>query len=158
MLTNRKPDGFTLMEVVVSLAVLGVGVVLAMELITASLKQVRSIGHHVTAAQYADAVMNDLLLDDDVDHPGELAKPINDTYRWRAVIDEVIEPPLSMPGAAPNMPPMELPVKKLTIDLTVYWRNRFSESTLKLFTIKLVPNDRFNPAGGVGGRMPGRRP
>ena len=151
-----RQHGFTLMEVVVSLTVLGVGVAIAMQLIVASIKQVRTIGNHVTAAQYADAVMNDLLLRDDVDHPGELAEALNDTYRWHAVMDEVIDPPVPLPGMPPGMPPPEPPVKKITIDLTIYWRNRFSESSMKLFTIKLVPNDRLGPGGAIGGRLPGR--
>ncbi|MBI1747601.1 MAG: type II secretion system protein [Acidobacteria bacterium] len=154
MRRNRKANGFTLMEVVVALAVLGIAVGAAMQLISGSFKQIRSIGNHVTAAQVADAVMNDLLLRDEVDHPGELAESYDENYRWRAVMDEIVEPLVVPPGMPASFTPQEPPLKKISIDLTVYWRNRFSESSLKLFTIKLAPNER---APGAPVRPPPRR-
>src|SRR5690242_10594673 len=123
MSNKRNAQGFTLLEIIVALALLGVAVALVMQLISGSLRNVRSLGDHVVAVGHADSIMNNLLVDDTVKQPGELSGEFDDGYRWRAVVNEIIDPP------EPGQRQQEVPIKKLQISLVVSWRAGGKENT-----------------------------
>lgn len=137
--------GFTLIEVVVALAILGISLGLAMRLISASLHKVRLIAEHSSAVALADSKMSELLLDDEAAQPGELVGVFDENYRWRALIEELPPEEVDSP---------QVLTKLLRIRLDVYWLDRGREQAYSLETLKIVPNPQFaGPLPMPGGGM-----
>ena len=66
---RQRAQGFTLLEVLVSLAVLSVGVALTLSLISGSLGNIRKVQLRTRTIEHAEAVMELALLDDSVRQP-----------------------------------------------------------------------------------------
>ncbi len=113
--------GFTLLEVLVALAVLAVGAALTLSLISGTLGNIRKVQLRTRAVQHAETVMELSLLDDSIRRPTTLTGNFEDGTRWSVVIDEVPEPDEQKPEMQlPNAQRPELPVKlfSYTVEVT----------------------------------------
>jgi prepilin-type N-terminal cleavage/methylation domain-containing protein len=80
--------GFTLLEVVVSLAVLSLGVTLTLSLISGSLRNIRNAQLRGRVVQHAETVMETILLDDTIRQATTLPGDFQDGTRWLAKVEE----------------------------------------------------------------------
>ena len=85
---DSAAGGFTLLEVMVALAVLAIGIVTALELFAGSLRLGTKASHHTQAAIYAQNVMDRLFAQSTLDD-GEESGDIPGGYVWWAQVHEI---------------------------------------------------------------------
>jgi prepilin-type N-terminal cleavage/methylation domain-containing protein len=85
-------SGFTLLEVLVGLAVLAVGAALTMSLISGSLGNIRKVQLRTRTIEHAEAVMELALLDDSIERPTTFRGDFEDGTRWSVRVEEYVPP------------------------------------------------------------------
>ncbi len=85
-LQSRK--GFTLLEVIVALAILGIGLTVTMELFTGGLRLGRVSGEYTQAMNYASLKMEEIATRQNVTE-GEETGEFEGTFRWKVNIEKV---------------------------------------------------------------------
>ncbi len=132
-LARRSQAGFTLLEVLVTLAVMAVGVTLVLSLISGSLRNIRRVQMRTRTIQHAETVMELSLLDDSIKRPTTLRGDFEDGTRWSVEINQ-----LEMPVKPnPNPQQMELPVKLFSYTVEIMGPESRTPD-LRLYTLKLV--------------------
>ena len=139
--------GFTLIEVLVSLAVLAIGAALALSLISGSLSNIRKVQLRTRTVEHAEAVMELVLLDDSVRKPTTLTGDFEDGTRWSVRVEDYTVPTADQlqsklqPGAA---------AQNLQVKLLCYTVEMFNPDSrgpdYQLQTIKMVkklPEDQL---------------
>jgi general secretion pathway protein I len=84
----RTPDGFTLLEVMVALAILALGVVTVLELFSGSLRIGTKASRHTQATLYAQNLM-DRIFAEPLLMEGEEGGEFSGGYGWRARVQEI---------------------------------------------------------------------
>ena len=136
-MTRRRSNsqaGFTLLEVLVTLAVLAVGIALTLSLISGSLSNIRKVQLRTRTIQHAETVMELSLLDEGIKRPTTLRGDFEDGTQWQLVVNEVEMP---LPPLLPNQAPPELPVKLFAYSVEVYAPDSPTPD-LRLRTLKVV--------------------
>jgi general secretion pathway protein I len=118
--------GFTLLEVLVALAVLSIALVAVFELFSANLKGIAASDDYVSAVLRAESKMREIL-DDDKLTEKSWGEATDDGYRMDATVAD-----------AATDRTENLQVKLLEITLTVHWTRGTKERSLTLKTMKLV--------------------
>ncbi len=136
--SNNK--GFTLLEVVISLILVGLVVGAIFDGFSISLRNISKMDVYNAALQFAQNKMNEYLLDDSVYTNGSDSGSWNDRFRWDATfetheIDDI------------RVDKSRLSTRLLYIKLTVYYKFFGKERKIKLFTIKLVPKPKIGQQG-----------
>ena len=141
----RSLAGFTLLEVLVAVSILGLGVAVTMQTFSGGLKNVRRIDLAHRAMGHAENIMNRLLSDEDLVGPLQLDGDLDDEFDYTATVD-FWEPPrqgLSLEIAVP-------PVNLLLVEVRVRYKN---DSRGKFYTarcLKLAPDPYATPANRRG--------
>jgi len=118
--------GFTLLEILVALAIMSIALVVIFQLFSANMKGIVASGDYMHAAMIAESQMMQVLDDDNL-APASWSKVTDDGQTVDAVITDV-----------ESKRTENLPVKLLKIDVTVHWTKGFRERTITLETMKLV--------------------
>jgi prepilin-type N-terminal cleavage/methylation domain-containing protein len=79
--------GFTLLEVIVAVALLGVGVGTAMHIFSSGLKNVHRIGLANRAMNHAENVMNEILSDESIISPTSLSGDLDPDFNFSAEVE-----------------------------------------------------------------------
>lgn len=79
--------GFTLLEIVVAVAILGTGVAVAMQIFSSGFKNLHRIELAHRAMNHAENVMDELLSDDSVDQPAQFSGNLDEEFRYTARVD-----------------------------------------------------------------------
>ncbi len=137
-MANKK--GFTLLEVLVSLAIMAIAVTLLLQLFSADLRAVSRAGDMTWASVKADAGIKKIL-DELSPVAASWSEVTEDGYRMDVSITEVLMERTD-----------NLPFKLMEVSLTVGWTEGRKEKSLGLKTLKMV--DRMAPAEGRHGRSP----
>jgi prepilin-type N-terminal cleavage/methylation domain-containing protein len=87
---TRGARGFTLLEVAIALAIMGVGVVTVLELFSAGLRMEGGAGQREKAVVYARGLLDQTMTLADI-HPGHDRGRFDDTYRWEVAVREAPE-------------------------------------------------------------------
>jgi prepilin-type N-terminal cleavage/methylation domain-containing protein len=152
--------GFTLLEVLVALAVLGIGVALTLSLISGSLRNIRKVQSSTRFIQHAETVLEMALLDDTIQAPTSLRGDFEDGTRWTVRIDEYV--PSDSSSTAPRLSDQKsggqqqtaLAVRLFSYTVDVMEPESpapdFSLQTLKLVNVKALTS----PAGNASGARP----
>lgn len=82
-----KKAGFTLLEVVVAVAILGVGVGVSMQIFSGGLKNVHRISLANRAMNHAENVMNEILSDESIIGPGTFSDDLDEDFNYTAQVD-----------------------------------------------------------------------
>jgi len=122
-----KEMGFTLLEVLVAIAVLGIAVTLVLQLFSTDMRAIVASEDYVSAAAKAQAKMREVL-DDDALTEKSSSEATDDGYRMDVSVTSVAKERTE-----------NLPVDLLDISLTVRWMNNAKERSLTLRTLKAVP-------------------
>lgn len=138
--TMANPKGFTLLEVLVSLAIMAIAVTLLLQLFSADLRAVSRAGDMTWASVKADAGMKKIL-DELSPVATSWREATEDGYRMDVSIAEVLTERTET-----------LPFRLMEVSLTVGWTEGRKEKSLSLKTLKMV--DRMAPADGRPVRSP----
>jgi prepilin-type N-terminal cleavage/methylation domain-containing protein len=132
---SHMSDGFTLLEVLVSLTILAIGVALVLSLISGSLGNIRKVQLKTRTVEHAEAVMELALLDDSNNEPRTFTGDFEDGTRWAVRIDDY-EMPIPE-DLQPRSSPQNMPVKLLSYTVEMF--NPDSRALdYRLQTLKLV--------------------
>ena len=85
---RRFDRGFTLLEVIIALAILGIGLTVIMELFSGGLRLGRVSEEYTKAMNYACLKMEEIAIQNTVTE-GEDEGEFNDTYRWKVNVEKV---------------------------------------------------------------------
>ncbi|HXH84120.1 MAG TPA: prepilin-type N-terminal cleavage/methylation domain-containing protein [Candidatus Tectomicrobia bacterium] len=102
----RADAGFTLLEVLVALAVLSMTVVVAIQGFAAGLRLLKLSGDHQRAALVADQKIREVVRPDEGTEEGT-----EGAYTWRRTVKAIEAPELVRPGAAPTWKVYEVVVQ-----------------------------------------------
>ena len=121
--------GFTLLEVLVALAILGIAVTVIIQLFSANLRTLSASEDYVSASLQGAAKMRALLDDKDLDEKAwtEISP---EGYRLDIVVKEGLTDRTEM-----------LPVKLLDIALTIQWTKGNRVRSMTFQTLKLVKKE-----------------
>ena len=89
----RKEEGFTLLEVLVALAILALGAALTLSLVSGSLRNIRKVQLRNRAIQHAETVLELALLDEKIKNTTVLKGDFEDGTRWSVQVQEYVPPP-----------------------------------------------------------------
>ena len=118
--------GFTLLEVLVAIALLGIAVTVVLQLFSANLRAIATSGDYISAATKAEAKMREILDDDELSEKS-WSETTDDGYRLDVSINDVLK------ARTEN-----LQVRLLEIDLIIHWTRETKEKSLTLRTMKMV--------------------
>jgi prepilin-type N-terminal cleavage/methylation domain-containing protein len=135
-----KPQGFTLLEVLVALTVLAVGAAVTMSLISGSLGNIRKVQLRTRTIEHAEAVMELTLLDESIQQPTTLTGDFEDGTQWIVHVEEFTPPD--------DLEPAEERSRRVPVKLLQYTVEMFAPdsgaSDYSLQTLKLVPAHEQN--------------
>ncbi len=80
-LVRNAVNGFTLLEVMVALAIFGISILLLIQIFSGGLNMARATDSYTSAVIYARAKMNETLLDKNID-VGRQSGLTNDGFKW----------------------------------------------------------------------------
>ncbi len=128
-LTHQR--GFTLIEVVIALAILGVGLIVIIELFSGGLRLGRVSGEYTTAANYARMKMEEVRLKPSLEE-GVEEGDFNDLYRWQVDVKKIDTLPVEK--NRDFHPPAEL----FQIRLNLIWKSGGKERSMGLESYQTV--------------------
>jgi prepilin-type N-terminal cleavage/methylation domain-containing protein len=147
--TARNESGFTLLEVLVALAVLSIGAALILSLVSGALGNIRKVQLRTRSIQHAETVLEIALLDDSVKKPTVLRGDFEDGTRWSIQIQEQEMTPEQQGRFAPEQIDqfLKLPVRLFSYTVEVMAPDSTSPD-FRLRTLKIVNiQDRLRPVG-----------
>ena len=118
--------GFTLLEVLVSLAIMAIAVTLVVQLFSANLRSVVRSGDFTSAAVRGDSRIREILTEP---FPADLvwSETTEDGYQMDVAISQVMKERTD-----------NLPVQLMEVVLTLRWMEGMKEKSLSLKTVKMV--------------------
>lgn len=143
---NRQsaiPQGFTLLEVVVAIALLGAVLVVALELLAVGLRSAKTAGDYTQAVLLARLKLNELTLQEA--QPMSANGTLGAAYRWTA---DVAQEGQGVEG---------VPVRLFTMRVKVSWAGKSGEKGVELVTLRGV-SEETTPSqaeSGKGAQAPG---
>jgi general secretion pathway protein I len=127
--------GFTLLEVIVALAILSLGVTLTLSLISGSLRNIRNAQLRGRVVQHAESVMEIILLDDTIREARTIAGDFQDGMRWVAKVEEYQQEEPVDQSLTPQQAVLPLQLLSYTVDV---FSPGSSAADFTLRTLKLV--------------------
>jgi type II secretion system protein I len=128
---RKQPDtsGFTLLEVLVSLAIMAIAVTLVVQLFSADLRAIVRSGDITSAAVRGDSRIREILTEP-FSADKVWSEATEDGYRMDVAISEVTKERTD-----------NLPVRLMEVVLTVRWMEGMKEKSLTLKTVKMVDKE-----------------
>ena len=124
-------SGFTLLEVLVSLALLSIAITLIIQLYSANLRSVSISGRMTSASVWSDVKLREILADPSLKE-NAWTEVTDDGYRTEVSIVEVLQERTD-----------NLPVKMMEVTLLVRWNEGSRERSIRMKTMKMI--DRMEP-------------
>ena len=125
-LFRRSSSGFTLLEVLVALSLLGIAVISVMQLFSANLKSISVSEDYVSGALAAQSKMREVLSEEELSERS-----------WNGITDNGYRFDVSILKSLPERVE-ELQVRMVEITVTVYWSQGTKERSMTLRTQKTV--------------------
>jgi general secretion pathway protein I len=123
--------GFTLIEVVVAMAILGIGMTVILELFSGSLRLLRTSGEYTKAVNYARVKMEEITVKPTVNEGIEEGE-FDGAYRWQVDVKRVDILPARI--ETDFRPPVEL----FQVKLIVLWKSGTKERSTVLETYRTI--------------------
>ncbi len=118
--------GFTLLEVLVALAILGIAITVVLQLFSANLRSIAASEDYISAVTTAEARLRDILDDEELSEKS-WSETTSDGYRMDVTVSDALTERTD-----------NLQVKALSIDLTIRWVKGVKERSISIKTMKLV--------------------
>lgn len=126
--------GFTLLEVVVAVAVLGVGLGAAMQIFSGGLKNIHRVSQAHRAMNHAENIMNEILSDESVTTPTTFSADLDEDFSYSAVVD-YWEPPAA---EQLSLDIVEEPVEMLSVVVDVHFKHSPNGKKYRVICLKSV--------------------
>lgn len=127
IISGTRGNGFSLLEVLVALALLSIALVVILQLFSANLAGLSASDSYAKAVLKAESKMREVLDDEDIAEKSS-SETTDDGYRIDTAITE-----------AETQRTENLPVRLLEINLTIRWANGLKERVFTLKAMKTVP-------------------
>jgi general secretion pathway protein I len=121
-----KISGFTLLEVLVALSILGIAITILLQLFSSNLRALSASEDYISAVTKAEAKMREILDDKDLSEKS-WSETTDDGYSMDVSINETLKDRTD-----------NLQVNVLEVDLTVHWTKNTKNKSLILRTMKVV--------------------
>ena len=119
-------SGFTLLEVLVSLAIIAIAVTVVLQLFSADLRAISASENYLSAVTKAEAKMREVLDDENLAEKA-WSDVTPDGYRMDIYVSDVLKDRTNT-----------LPVRLVEVGLTMRWTTGIKEKVLTLKTMKLI--------------------
>jgi prepilin-type N-terminal cleavage/methylation domain-containing protein len=126
---NNADRGFTLIEVLVAVVLLGIAVTIVLQLFSANVRAIATSEDYIYASAKAEAKMREVLDNDEISEIS-FSEVTDDGYRMDVSIAEVLHERTE-----------NLQVRLLEVDLTVSWTQGAHEKSLTLRTMKVLEKE-----------------
>lgn len=123
----RKTRGFTLLEILIAMALLAISITVLVELFSANLRNIATSQNYIPAMVAAEVTMSDILSKDLIEETAINVKT-DEGYKIDVVVSEALWERMQ-----------SLPVKLLNIQVTVRWMMDQKEKMFRLHSYKTVP-------------------
>jgi general secretion pathway protein I len=135
---SSSSKGFTLLEILLAIAILGVAVTVIMQQFSAGLRIARVSRTYTTATIHAKQILEEYLLADEMEE-GEASGTFDDGYAWNVII-EAYEDYKKEEGATEEEQDLyeHLPLEMFRIESVVSWMEGDRENSVALATLKTV--------------------
>ncbi len=110
--------GFTLLEVVVAVAILGIGLGVAMQIFSGGLKNIHRVSLAHRAMNHAENIMNEILSDETIIAPTEMSNDLDEDFSYTALVD-YWEPP----SEGMSLDVVEVPMEMLSVIVDIHFKN-----------------------------------
>jgi general secretion pathway protein I len=127
---NTKLDkGFTLIEIVVALAILGIGLTAIMELFSGGLRLAKTSEDYTKAISYGRMKMEEIISKQRIEE-GSDKGDFDKTFRWQVDIKKIdLLPP-------DKNPDLKLPINLFQVKVNILWKSGSKERSTSLETYK----------------------
>jgi general secretion pathway protein I len=129
---TRFNQGFLLIEVVVALAILGVGLTVIIELFSGGLRLARASMEYTKAVNYARIKMEEIAVKPAVEEGTEEGESDDKTFRWQVGVKKVDL--LSIDKSVDYKPPIEL----YQVKIDVFWKSGTREKSTSVESLKAI--------------------
>jgi len=129
---SGRNRGFTLIEVVVALAILGVGLMVIIELFSGGLRLARASMEYTKAVNYARTKMEEMTVKPVVVEGTEEGESDDKTFRWQVGVKKVDL--LSIDKSMDYKPPIEL----YQVKIDVFWKSGTKEKSTSVESLKAI--------------------
>lgn len=123
---RSREGGFTLLEVLVALAILATAVTIIFQLFSAGLRNIAVSEDYVYGVVKAETKMREILSEEELTEDG-WTESEEDGYTYSVTIKKTLD-----------LKTDSLPVQVMQIDLAVTWKKGLKERTIRLKTLKMV--------------------
>jgi general secretion pathway protein I len=123
--------GFTLIEVVVAMAILAIGLTIIIELFSGGLRLGRTSVEYTKAINYARMKMEEFSLRQTIEEGSEEGT-FDDTYRWRIDVKrvDVLQ--------AENRPDFEPPAELFQVKINILWKSGSKERSTRIESFRAI--------------------
>lgn len=136
--TNRRSTaGFTLLEIAVSLAILGIGVVACMQIFGGSLRLQDRASRETRAVLYARALMDELLIRPEIKNHTEERPVTAEGFKARVEV----RPAGAAEGIDERVLDLDLGIGLRVLDVQVAWQDGAGVKTYEVQSMRLAPDD-----------------
>ncbi len=139
---SRK-RGFTLLEVVVALAIMGIGVATALSIFSGSLKNLRRIDLAHRAMSHAENVMNEILTDESIREPREFSGDLDEDFSYTASVSFWEEPKERL-----ALDIVENPAYMLGVKVEIHFKNDPNGKLYRAVCLKTISKESPQNATG----------
>jgi general secretion pathway protein I len=129
---SNRNQGFLLIEVVVALAILGVGLTVVIELFSGGLRLARASMEYTKAVNYARIKMEEFTAKPAVEEGTEQGESDDKTFRWQVGVKKVDL--LSIDKSVDYKPPIEL----YQVKIDVFWKSGTREKSTSIESLKAI--------------------
>jgi general secretion pathway protein I len=130
-----KARGFTLIEVLVAVAILGIGLTAILELFSGGLRLGRASEEYTKAVNYARMKMEEMAVKPEVAEGVEEGS-FDDTFRWQVEVKKVDLLPVE------DKPDFKLPAHFFQVQIDVIWKSGSKERSTRIESYRTIkPTD-----------------
>lgn len=134
---HRPSAGFTLLEIMVSLAILGVGLVACMQIFGGSLRLQDRASRETRAVLYARALMDELLIRPEIKNHTEDKEITAEGFKARVEV----RPAGSTEGLDDKVLDLDIGVGLRVLAVQVAWQDGAGVKTYEVQSMRLAPDD-----------------